>query len=44
MPLGKPQERVYNVFAYLNRFGEDWLHELANARFELDGRHLIVQL
>lgn len=28
MPLDKPQERVYNVFMYLNKHGFDWLHEL----------------
>jgi bacillithiol biosynthesis cysteine-adding enzyme BshC len=44
LPLGKPQERVYNVLAYLNRYGDGWLHELAQTRLALDGRHLIVYL
>lgn len=30
MPLGKPQERVYNVMMYLNRHGFDWLEELVS--------------
>jgi bacillithiol biosynthesis cysteine-adding enzyme BshC len=27
-PLGKPQERVYNVFQYINRYGFEWLDSL----------------
>lgn len=30
LPLGKPQERVYNIFVYLNKYGLDWLRELQN--------------
>jgi bacillithiol biosynthesis cysteine-adding enzyme BshC len=26
-PMGKPQERVYNVFQYINRYGLNWLDE-----------------
>ncbi|KIL41742.1 hypothetical protein SD70_05060 [Gordoniibacillus kamchatkensis] len=44
LPLGKPQERVYNILAYLNRYGDGWLHELAQTRLALDGSHLLVYL
>lgn len=43
-PIGKLQERVYNVFAYLNKFGDTWLHELAATPYEADGKHRIVHL
>jgi bacillithiol biosynthesis cysteine-adding enzyme BshC len=37
VPLGKPQERVYNVANYLGKYGFAWLHDLiesADADFE----------
>ncbi|WNQ13507.1 bacillithiol biosynthesis cysteine-adding enzyme BshC [Paenibacillus aurantius] len=43
-PLGKPQERVYNVFAYLNRYGHWWLKELAEQAPAGDGLHRLVYL
>jgi bacillithiol biosynthesis cysteine-adding enzyme BshC len=30
-PLGKPQERVFNVFQYINRYGFEWVDELLDA-------------
>ncbi|TDF96812.1 bacillithiol biosynthesis cysteine-adding enzyme BshC [Paenibacillus piri] len=44
LPLGKPQERVYNVLAYLNKYGTVWLEELLDSELEPDGRHNIVYL
>ncbi|HEY0827194.1 MAG TPA: bacillithiol biosynthesis cysteine-adding enzyme BshC [Bacilli bacterium] len=44
IPLDKPQERVYNIFAYLNKYGRAWLDELLNEPIVIDGQHRIVNL
>lgn len=43
-PLDKPQERVYNVFAYLNKYGRVWLDELLTQPIAIDGQHRVVYL
>ncbi|MEX1030544.1 MAG: bacillithiol biosynthesis cysteine-adding enzyme BshC [Paenibacillaceae bacterium] len=43
-PLGKRQERVYNVISYLNKYGDEWLKELLRAEFEWNGSHIAVYL
>jgi bacillithiol biosynthesis cysteine-adding enzyme BshC len=40
-PLGKPQERVYNIFTYLNKYADGWLHELIDTPVEANGVHRI---
>ncbi|MNW56623.1 putative cysteine ligase BshC [compost metagenome] len=43
-PLNKPQERVYNLFDTLNRFGMDWIEDLLDIPYELTGKHRIIYL
>lgn len=43
-PLNKPQERVYNIFYYLNRFGLDWIDDLMDISYDETGRHRIIYL
>lgn len=43
-PLSKPQERVYNIFYYLNRFGLDWIDGLMDISYDETGKHRIIYL
>ncbi|OAS13649.1 bacillithiol biosynthesis cysteine-adding enzyme BshC [Paenibacillus oryzisoli] len=43
-PLAKPQERVYNGCAYLNRYGNVWLQHLLETPIPVDGTHRIYYL
>ncbi|WP_379161214.1 bacillithiol biosynthesis cysteine-adding enzyme BshC [Paenibacillus sp. sgz5001063] len=44
MPLGKLQERVYNVTYYLNRYGPEWLDELMNIPADYSGNHRLIYM
>ncbi|MEC0229740.1 bacillithiol biosynthesis cysteine-adding enzyme BshC [Paenibacillus alba] len=44
LPLAKPQERVYNGCAYLNRYGNDWLRDLVENVIPVDGLHRVYYL
>ncbi|MBE3595602.1 MAG: bacillithiol biosynthesis cysteine-adding enzyme BshC [Hydrogenibacillus sp.] len=41
-PLGKTQERVLNVFHFVNRHGVAWIRPFLEAPLPLDGRHRLV--
>ncbi|GIP36380.1 bacillithiol biosynthesis cysteine-adding enzyme BshC [Paenibacillus sp. J2TS4] len=44
LPLGRDQERVYNVFSYLNKYGTDWVDELVSQPLSLQPVHSIVYM
>ncbi len=44
LPLAKPQERVYNGCAYMNRYGNEWLRDLLETPIPVDGLHRIYYL
>ncbi|WP_151735851.1 bacillithiol biosynthesis cysteine-adding enzyme BshC [Paenibacillus tengchongensis] len=44
MPLGKPQERVYNIMYYLNRYGLSWLDELMAVPSDFSGTHRMIYM
>jgi bacillithiol biosynthesis cysteine-adding enzyme BshC len=44
LPLAKPQERVYNGCAYMNRYGNDWLRDLIETPIPVDGLHRVYYL
>ncbi|MEH7110822.1 bacillithiol biosynthesis cysteine-adding enzyme BshC [Neobacillus niacini] len=43
-PDGFPQERVWNIFYYLNQYGTNFIKELMELEFEFDGRHKVIKI
>ncbi|NBI29411.1 bacillithiol biosynthesis cysteine-adding enzyme BshC [Chengkuizengella marina] len=43
-PLEKPQERVYNIITYLNKYGFDWIQQLIDEPTDHKNLHSIIYL
>lgn len=43
-PSGGPQERTWNIYYFLNRYGLDFADRLTNLPFEFDGKHKVVRI
>jgi len=43
-PGGSPQERIWNVFYYLNQYGMDFLSNVMRLSFEFDGKHKVIKI
>lgn len=44
LPLGKPQERVYNLFHYANRYGISIIKNIMEIPVDYSGEHRIIYL
>lgn len=43
-PNIQPQERMWNVYYYLNRFGPDFVGELLNLSYSFNNKHKVVKI
>ncbi|MBV7503836.1 bacillithiol biosynthesis cysteine-adding enzyme BshC [Bacillus sp. sid0103] len=43
-PDGFPQERVWNIFYYLNQYGLNFIQDLMSGRYEFDGLHKVMKM
>lgn len=43
-PNGKPQERVLNIYYYINKYGPDFVHQLCELSLSWDYAHQVVEL
>ncbi|WP_409275530.1 bacillithiol biosynthesis cysteine-adding enzyme BshC [Neobacillus sp. SCS-31] len=43
-PEGSPQERIWNIVYYLNKYGLDFVARLSDLEYEFDGKHKLVRI
>ncbi|MRX70819.1 bacillithiol biosynthesis cysteine-adding enzyme BshC [Bacillus lacus] len=44
VPLGQPQERIWNIYYYFNKYGPDFLDNLMKLSYSFNNKHNIVRL
>ncbi|WP_226530716.1 bacillithiol biosynthesis cysteine-adding enzyme BshC [Metabacillus niabensis] len=44
LPSLHPQERIWNIYYYLNKFGPEFVGELLNLSYSFNGKHKIVKI
>ncbi len=44
MPMDKPQERVYNIFSFLNKYGPELIDQLLKQPMDANGVHKCIYL
>ncbi|MFS0861383.1 bacillithiol biosynthesis cysteine-adding enzyme BshC [Fredinandcohnia sp. 179-A 10B2 NHS] len=44
IPLGAPQERIWNIFYYLNKYGTNFVVDLLNLEYKFNWNHKVIKL
>ncbi|MEH7118700.1 bacillithiol biosynthesis cysteine-adding enzyme BshC [Neobacillus vireti] len=43
-PDGSPQERIWNIFYYLNQYGPHFINDIMTGSYEFDGLHKVIKI
>jgi bacillithiol synthase len=43
-PSGGPQERVWNIYYFLNKYGLDFVERLMSLSYDFDGKHKVIKI
>mgnify|MGYP005841014271 CR=1 FL=1 len=44
LPNNVPQERIWNIFYYINKYGWDFISTLTELPFEFNGKHKVINI
>ncbi|WP_243386721.1 bacillithiol biosynthesis cysteine-adding enzyme BshC [Bacillus kexueae] len=44
LPNGAPQERIWNVFYYINKYGPEFVKNLQHQTYSCNGKHKVVKI
>ncbi|GIN83807.1 putative cysteine ligase BshC [Heyndrickxia sporothermodurans] len=43
-PANSPQERMWNIYYFLNKYGKDFIDQLIKLNYQFDGTHKLVRI
>ncbi|WP_078547319.1 bacillithiol biosynthesis cysteine-adding enzyme BshC [Litchfieldia alkalitelluris] len=44
MPNNAPQERIWNIYYYLNKYGSDFINDVLELPIKVDGEHKVIKI
>ncbi|MEB6551379.1 bacillithiol biosynthesis cysteine-adding enzyme BshC [Heyndrickxia sporothermodurans] len=43
-PNGAPQERIWNIYYFLNKYGETFIDQIMTLQYQFDGKHKLIRI